>query len=209
MVETLRRIEEGIAHPDEIDLLLRICDNIEGNCLCPLGDACAMPMRSFVKRFREEFDEHVRQGGCTCPESSLRLARTRAPGACCPWWRPRERDRGRTPSASRSTDARSSCRRARRSSSRRLRTASRSRSSVTSPVSARRSARAACASSRSRAMPKLQAACTMTATDGMKVHTRNERAVRRAARRCSSSCCSTTRSTAPSATRAASARCRI
>ena len=57
-------------------------------------------------------------------------------------------------------------------------------------------------------MPKLQAACTMTAGDGMKVHTRSASRPPRGRRRCSSSSCSTTRSTAPSATRAASARCR-
>ena len=72
VVETLRRIEEGIAHPDEVPLLLQLSDNIEGHCLCPLGDSIAMTTRAFVQRFREEFDEHVRQGGCTCPESSLR-----------------------------------------------------------------------------------------------------------------------------------------
>ena len=72
VVETLRRIEEGIAHPDEVPLLLQLSDNIEGHCLCPLGDSLAMTTRAFVQRFREEFDEHVRQGGCTCPESSLR-----------------------------------------------------------------------------------------------------------------------------------------
>jgi NADH-quinone oxidoreductase subunit F len=72
VVETLRRVEEGIAHPDEVDLLLTLCDNVEGKCLCPLGDSLAMAVRAIVKEFREEFDEHVRQGGCTCPESRLR-----------------------------------------------------------------------------------------------------------------------------------------
>ena len=72
VVETLRRVEEGIAHPDEVDLLLQLCDNVEGKCLCPLGDSLAIAVRAIVKRFREEFDEHVRQGGCTCPESRLR-----------------------------------------------------------------------------------------------------------------------------------------
>ena len=72
VVDTLRRIEEGIAHPDEVDLLLQLCDNVEGKCLCPLGDSLAMSVRAIVKMFREEFDEHVRQGGCTCPESRLR-----------------------------------------------------------------------------------------------------------------------------------------
>ena len=53
-------------------LLLQLCDNIEGKCLCPLGDSLAMAVRAIVKLFREEFDEHVRQGGCTFPESRLR-----------------------------------------------------------------------------------------------------------------------------------------
>ena len=59
-------------------------------------------------------------------------------------------------------------------------------------------------------MPKLQAGCTLTAQDGMVVKTaRTSAAGGRAARtRRSSSSSSTTRSTAPSATRAASARCR-
>jgi NADH-quinone oxidoreductase subunit F len=72
VVETLRRVEEGIAHPDEVDLLLQLSDNIEGKCLCPLGDSLAIAVRAIVELFREEFDEHVRQGGCTCPESRLR-----------------------------------------------------------------------------------------------------------------------------------------
>ena len=61
------RIEEGIAHPEEVDLLLSICDKIEGKCLCPLGDACAMPVRAVVKGFREEFDQHVRPGRLPVP----------------------------------------------------------------------------------------------------------------------------------------------
>ena len=48
-----------------------ICDNVEGKCLCPLGDACAMPVRSMIKRFREEFDAHVELGSCPLHESSM------------------------------------------------------------------------------------------------------------------------------------------
>ena len=70
IVDTLRRIEDGIAAPAEIDLVLQICDNVEGKCLCPLGDACAMPVRSMVKRFREEFDAHVELGSCPLHETS-------------------------------------------------------------------------------------------------------------------------------------------
>ena len=59
-------------------------------------------------------------------------------------------------------------------------------------------------------MPKLQAGCTLTAQDGMVVQHRALVAAggARARTRRSSSSSSTTRSTAPSATRAASARCR-
>ena len=50
--------------------MLEICDNVEGKCLCPLGDACAMPVRSMIKRFREEFDEHLEHGSCPLYETS-------------------------------------------------------------------------------------------------------------------------------------------
>ena len=70
IVDTLRRIEDGIAAPAEIDLVLQICDNVEGKCLCPLGDACAMPVRSMVKRFREEFDAHIELGSCPLHDTS-------------------------------------------------------------------------------------------------------------------------------------------
>jgi NADH-quinone oxidoreductase subunit F len=70
VVSTLQRIEAGIAEPGEIDLLLEICDNIEGKCLCPLGDACAMPVRSVVKGWREEFEAHLEHEGCPSFETS-------------------------------------------------------------------------------------------------------------------------------------------
>ncbi len=70
ITDTLQRIEDGIAAPAEIDLVLEMCDNVEGKCLCPLGDACAMPVRSMVKRFREEFDAHVEQGSCPLHDTS-------------------------------------------------------------------------------------------------------------------------------------------
>jgi NADH-ubiquinone oxidoreductase subunit F-like iron-sulfur protein len=46
------------------DLLLSVCDRILGECLCPLGDAAAMPIASYVDKFRAEFQEHVDRGGC-------------------------------------------------------------------------------------------------------------------------------------------------
>jgi NADH-quinone oxidoreductase subunit F len=72
MVQLLRRIEEGDASQGELDVLLNACDRILGNCLCPLGDAAAMPVASYVAKFREEYQRHIDEGGCPFGgESSL------------------------------------------------------------------------------------------------------------------------------------------
>jgi NADH-quinone oxidoreductase subunit F len=69
-VETLRRMLAGDSEPSEIDLVLSICDRIEGNCLCPLGDAMAMPVRSYIKQFRPEFEACIENGGSTLAAAS-------------------------------------------------------------------------------------------------------------------------------------------
>ena len=64
MVDLLRKIEAGEATQPELDLLLDVCDRILGNCLCPLGDAAAMPVASYVAKFRDEYQRHLDEGGC-------------------------------------------------------------------------------------------------------------------------------------------------
>jgi NADH-quinone oxidoreductase subunit F len=72
MVQILRKLEEGRAEQGELDLLLDVCDRILGKCLCPLGDAAAMPIASYVDRFRDEFQAHIDARGCPFGgESSL------------------------------------------------------------------------------------------------------------------------------------------
>jgi NADH-quinone oxidoreductase subunit F len=72
MVQILHKIEDGAAEQSELDLLLDICDRILGKCLCPLGDAAAMPIASYIDKFRPEFQAHVDKGGCPFGgESSL------------------------------------------------------------------------------------------------------------------------------------------
>ena len=72
MVQILRKIEDGWASQGELDLLLSVCDRILGKCLCPLGDAAAMPVASYVDKFRAEFQAHVDAAGCPFGgESSL------------------------------------------------------------------------------------------------------------------------------------------
>jgi len=43
----------------DLDLLLDVANNIEGNTICALGDAAAWPVQSMIKRFREEFVQRV------------------------------------------------------------------------------------------------------------------------------------------------------
>jgi len=72
MVQILEAIEEGRATHTQLDLLLSVCDRILGKCLCPLGDAAAMPVASYVDKFRDEFRRHIEEGSCPFGgESSL------------------------------------------------------------------------------------------------------------------------------------------
>jgi NADH-quinone oxidoreductase subunit F len=71
MVQILEKIEDGRAVQSELDLLLSVCDRILGKCLCPLGDAAAMPVASYVDKFRDEFQRHLDEGGCPFGESPL------------------------------------------------------------------------------------------------------------------------------------------
>ena len=64
MVQILRAIEDGRAEHSELDLLLDVCDRILGKCLCPLGDAAAMPVASYVTKFKDEYRQHIDEGGC-------------------------------------------------------------------------------------------------------------------------------------------------
>ena len=59
MVQILESIEEGTASQGDLDLLLDVCDRILGKCLCPLGDAAAMPVASYIDKFRAEFQAHI------------------------------------------------------------------------------------------------------------------------------------------------------
>jgi NADH-quinone oxidoreductase subunit F len=60
----LRKIEHGQATMKDIDLLEELAGHINFRTICPLGDAAAMPIASFLQKFRPEFEEHVKQGKC-------------------------------------------------------------------------------------------------------------------------------------------------
>ena len=60
----LHAIETGEGTPEDIDLLLDICDNIEGNTICAHGDAAAWPVQGVLKKFYDEVKAHVELGRC-------------------------------------------------------------------------------------------------------------------------------------------------
>ncbi|MDE4992443.1 NADH-ubiquinone oxidoreductase-F iron-sulfur binding region domain-containing protein, partial [Francisella tularensis] len=45
----------GEGRPEDIDTLVRVATNIEGNTICGLGDAAAWPVQSYIYKFRHEF----------------------------------------------------------------------------------------------------------------------------------------------------------
>jgi NADH-quinone oxidoreductase subunit F len=55
----LRRLVNGDGRPSDLDLLLRLCGTIEGRTICALGDAAVQPVRSFLSKFRPEFEALV------------------------------------------------------------------------------------------------------------------------------------------------------
>jgi NADH-quinone oxidoreductase subunit F len=60
MEKVLSRIEHGQGHMHDIDLLADINKKIEGNTICPLGDAAAWPVAAAIHHFRDEFEWHIK-----------------------------------------------------------------------------------------------------------------------------------------------------
>ena len=63
----VQRIEHGRGRAEDLDLLNSVSDNIAGRTICALGDAAAMPVKSFVKHFRAEFEYHIEHKTCMVP----------------------------------------------------------------------------------------------------------------------------------------------
>lgn len=80
MEKVLWRLENGQGKMSDIDLLVNVAKNIEGNTICPLGDAAAWPVGSAIRHFREEFEWHVREPK-TCMERNYGLVKEPAVAA--------------------------------------------------------------------------------------------------------------------------------
>ncbi|MSP64181.1 MAG: NADH oxidoreductase (quinone) subunit F [Ignavibacteria bacterium] len=61
MEKILNRFEKNEAKKEDLELLLDVANNIEGNTICALGDAAAWPVQSMIKRFPEEFENRIKK----------------------------------------------------------------------------------------------------------------------------------------------------
>jgi NADH-quinone oxidoreductase subunit F len=64
LYRVIHRIEHGQGRPEDLDLLLDLCDNIAGRTICALGDAAAWPVQGMLKHFRKEFEYHIEHKRC-------------------------------------------------------------------------------------------------------------------------------------------------
>ncbi len=58
----LREIDEGKGAIEHLDIILDACSQMRGTTICALADGCAMPIESIVRKFRDEFEEHIKRG---------------------------------------------------------------------------------------------------------------------------------------------------
>ena len=63
----VNRIEHGQGKLEDLDLLLNVADNIAGRTICALGEAAALPVKSFIAHFRDEFQHHIEHKQCLVP----------------------------------------------------------------------------------------------------------------------------------------------
>jgi NADH-quinone oxidoreductase subunit F len=64
LARVVHRIEHGQGRPEDLALLDDVASRIGGRTICALGDAAAMPVQSFLKHFRHEFEYHIEHGKC-------------------------------------------------------------------------------------------------------------------------------------------------
>jgi NADH-quinone oxidoreductase subunit F len=64
MLRLLTRIEAGDGTERDLETLWNVTEAISGKTLCPFGDAAIAPPQSTLKKFREEYEYHVREKRC-------------------------------------------------------------------------------------------------------------------------------------------------
>ncbi len=69
MLKITKRILRGEGTMADIDLLVELCDNIEMKTVCVLSAACTMPVRSYLNKFRHEFEAYIKDDAAKVAEA--------------------------------------------------------------------------------------------------------------------------------------------
>ncbi len=69
MLKITNKILDGAGSMDDINLLRELCDNIEMKTVCVLSAACTMPVRSYLDKFRHEFEAYVQENASHVEEA--------------------------------------------------------------------------------------------------------------------------------------------
>jgi len=64
ILRILEAIEAGEGKPGDVERLQSLCDGIAGRTFCPMGDALVGPIRSSIALFADEYEDHIKHGGC-------------------------------------------------------------------------------------------------------------------------------------------------
>ena len=67
----LKRMVHGEGRKKDIQIALDACSNMAGKTICVLSDACAMPITSMLKKFRNEFEAIAREDHEVAPALPL------------------------------------------------------------------------------------------------------------------------------------------
>ena len=62
--QALTRIEYGTGTPEDIAIVKRACEGMMGTTICPFGDAASMGVGSYLEKFADEFERHVKEERC-------------------------------------------------------------------------------------------------------------------------------------------------
>jgi NADH-quinone oxidoreductase subunit F len=68
LYRVVNRVETGSGRREDLELLDNVSDRIAGRTICALGDAAALPVKSFIRHFRDEFLHHIEHGKCLVPD---------------------------------------------------------------------------------------------------------------------------------------------
>ncbi|MCI0473227.1 MAG: NADH-quinone oxidoreductase subunit NuoF [Ignavibacteria bacterium] len=67
MLKVLKRIDAGLGRKEDLDTLISVAENIEGNTICALGDAAAWPVKWTIRKFRSEFEAKIKSDNVEVP----------------------------------------------------------------------------------------------------------------------------------------------